>query len=125
MDDPELTTFVIYELGKNRRRSDIVMEVCERTGMDWQAAQKLVYEVAFDNRKNVAARKSPLAIIFGVAFVFGGLALALGSVMATVQGVSLTYQGIPFAGNIAGIGFGTVLIAGGVIGLWDTLKEFM
>jgi hypothetical protein len=34
-EEQELTAFVIRELGKHRRRRDIVMDVCERTGMDW------------------------------------------------------------------------------------------
>ena len=125
MDEKVIAEFIVRELGKHRRRSDIVMEVCERTGMDWQDAQKLVYQVAFENRKSVAARQSPLAIIFGVAFVLGGLVLALVSAIATVQGISIHYQGIPYAGNIAGVGFGVLLIAGGVIGLWDTIKSFL
>jgi len=125
MDKQEMTDFVIRELGKHRRRSDIVMEVCERTGMDWQAAQKFVYQVAFESRQRVAARQSPLAIIFGAALVLGGLLLALGGAVTTVQGNSISYWGIPYAGNIAGVGFGIVLIAGGVIGLWDTIKTFM
>ena len=125
MDDPELTAFVIRELGKHRRRSDIVMEVCELNGMDWQAAQKFVYQVAFYNRKSVTARQSPLAIISGAAFVFGGLLLALGSAVAAIQGNNIHYQGIPYLGNVAGIGFGILLSAGGVIGLWDTIKKFI
>ena len=125
MDDQELTDYVIRELGKSRRRSDVVMEVCERTGMDWQAAQKFVYQVAFENRKSVAARQSPIVLITGVGFVLGGLILALGSAVITVQGISIHYQGVPYAGNIAGIGFGILLIAGGVLGLWDTIKTFM
>ncbi|GAB4580921.1 MAG: hypothetical protein Fur0022_36650 [Anaerolineales bacterium] len=125
MDDEELTDYVICELGKLRRKSDVVMEVCERTGMEWQAAQKFVYQVEFDNRKKVAARQSPLAIIFGVGFVLGGLILALVSLVATLQGINLHYQGIPYVGNLAGVGFGVVLIAGGVIGLWETIQKFL
>jgi len=125
MDDQELTEFVIRELGKHRRRSDVVTDVCERTGMDWPVAQKFVYQIEFKNRKQVAARQSPLAIIFGVSFILGGLALALASAIATLQGISFHYQGIPYVGNAAGIGFGIVLLAGGVIGLWDTIKNFL
>lgn len=125
MNQEELTDFVVRELGKQRRHSDVVMDVCERTGMDWKTAQKFVYQVAFDNRKRVAARQSPLAIIFGIAFVVGGLALALISVIATIQGISIHYRGVPYVGNILGVGFGVLLLAGGVIGLWDTIQQFM
>lgn len=125
MKDQELQNFIVRELGKSRRRSDVVMDVCERTGMDWQEAQKFVYQVAMDNHKKVAARKSPLAVIFGVSFVVGGFAIALISLIATIQGISIDYRGVPYVGNLGGIGFGLLLLAGGVIGLWDTLKQFM
>ncbi|NUM44621.1 MAG: hypothetical protein HUU38_07925 [Anaerolineales bacterium] len=125
MDEQALTDFVIRELGKHRRRSDVVMDVCERTGMDWPTAQKFVYQVEFDNRKVVAARQSPLAVIFGAAFVLGGFALALVSVIATAQGISIHYRGIPYVGNMAGLVFGVLLIAGGVLGLWETIRKFM
>ena len=124
-EERELTTFVIRELGKHRRRSDIVMDVCERTGMEWPAAQRLVYQIAFDHRKKVAARQSPLAIIFGVGFVVGGFALALFSAILILLEINLHYEGISYAGNIAGIGFGVILMAGGIIGLWDTIQQLM
>lgn len=125
MDKEEMTQFVIRELGKHRRRSDIVMDICEQTGMDWQAAQRFVYQVGYDARKSIAARQSPLAIIFGIAFIAGGLGMALIGIIATARGLSLHYQGIPYAGNIGGVFFGMNLIAGGVIGLWDTIKTWM
>lgn len=125
MKDQELHNFVVRELGKGRRRSDVTMDVCERTGMDWQTAQKFVYQVAFERRKEVAARQSPLAIIFGVSFIVGGLGMALLSVFATLQGLVISYQGVPYVGNISGVVLGMLLIAGGVIGLWDTIKQFM
>jgi hypothetical protein len=81
--------------------------------------------VAFENQKHVAARQSPLAVIFGVAFVLGGLALALGGTVLIAQGVGVNDEGIPYSGNIAAVVFGIVLIAGGVIGLWETIKKFM
>lgn len=125
MQEQELHDFVVRELGKSRRRSDVVMEVCERTGMNWQEAQKFVYQVAFDKRKEVAARQSPLAIIFGIGFVVGGFAMVVLTLIATVQGISIDYRGVPYVGNLGGLGFGLLLISGGVIGLWDTLKQFM
>ena len=123
MNHEQLTQYVIRELGKHRRRSDVVMDVCERTGMDWPAAQKFVYSVEFDNRQKVAVRQSPLAIIFGVSFLLGGFALVLMSVFATLQGYSLTYRGVPYSGNITGVITGILLIAGGVIGLWETIQK--
>ncbi|HNB50857.1 MAG TPA: hypothetical protein PK530_02890 [Anaerolineales bacterium] len=123
MNHKQLTQYIIRELGKQRRRSDVVMDVCERTGMDWPAAQKLVYQVEFDNRQKVAIRQSPLAIIFGVSFVAGGLGLVLLCVFATLLGYSITYRGVPYVGNVAGIIVGILLIAGGVIGLWDTIQK--
>jgi hypothetical protein len=125
MDQQTLTDYVIRELGKSRRRSDVVMDVCERTGMNWQAAQKFVYQVEFENRKKVVVRQSPLAIIFGVSFVVGGLAVALLSGFVALQGVNIPYGGIPYGGNVAGLILGALLIAGGVIGLWETLQKFL
>ncbi len=124
MEHEQIAQFVVEELGKHRRRSDVVMEVCERTGWDWPRAQKFVYQVAYERRKAVAARQSPLVIVFGVTFVIGGLLLALLSALTALTGISIDVEGVPFLGNVMGVGIGIVLIAGGAIGLWQKIKTF-
>lgn len=125
MDEQELTDFVIREIGRHRRHSDVVAEVCERAGMEWREAQKFVYQVAYDHRKRVAARQSPLVLIIGGAFVVGGLGLALGGAVVTIRGVNLYYEGIPYVGNVLGVGLGILLVAGGALGLWEEIKKFL
>ena len=73
--DPELEKSVLQALMRNTKTSDIVMMVCEQTGMDWSQAQRLVARVASQNRKKVASRQNLMPLILSALALLAGLAL--------------------------------------------------
>ncbi len=65
-DQARLEKAILAALSKQRRQSDVVMMVCERTGMSWDQSQRLVAEVSMKNRKSLKStpRSGPDIAIF-------------------------------------------------------------
>ena len=63
---PELEKFILDQLGKNKKVSDVVLLVVEKTGMEYRAAQRLVSRVGARNAKKVAAKQNCVIIPLGV-----------------------------------------------------------
>ena len=79
LNTPKTVKYVIAEFARHRKRSDIVMSLCERTGADWQEAQRFVAQVSAENHTRINARKNILIIPMGIGAVVLGLLLTLGA----------------------------------------------
>jgi hypothetical protein len=55
MNNEELTSLIIKELGKHRERQDIVSKICEQSTLSWGEAERLVAEVEGQNKRKIAA----------------------------------------------------------------------
>jgi uncharacterized membrane protein len=86
MNNPDITQYVITELGKHRNPNDIVMEVCERSGMKWSDAQQFMQRVQSEYRSEITGRQNPLLIVMGVTAVIAGLAVSIGVIAVTFIG---------------------------------------
>jgi hypothetical protein len=137
--DPKLEKFILDALGSNKKHSDIVMAVCERAGLDWPEAQRLVGRVETMNRKQVAARRNRMLIPLSIIAILIGLALTAAGLeqfaayQAVFQGlVDEGAQGVIDAGLpedayrpdylIGYILTGLALAVGGGVGLFKSLK---
>jgi len=77
--DPQVEKFVLQMLAKNRKSSDMVLAVCERTGLDWNDAQRLVARITTKNQKKLKTKQNRLPMILSViAVVVGALLLFAG-----------------------------------------------
>lgn len=74
-DQARLEKAILAALSKQRRQSDVVMMVCERTGMSWGQAQRLVTDVSLKNRKKLNQRQGLVQILLSLLAVLAGLAL--------------------------------------------------
>jgi len=124
MTDEEIADYIVTQIGKHRQRSDIAIEVCELTGMDYREAQKLVYQVAYEKRKAIAARQSPLMVIFGVGFLLVGVVLLFIYLVLPLIAVASGTNYIPRPSSIYYIGMGFALVFAGILGLWQTIRQF-
>lgn len=79
-DAEALEAQILQALRKDRRRSDIVMEVCETTGMSWDRAKRLVSQVATTNRKHLVSRQNMLIIPLTIIALLAGFTLIVASV---------------------------------------------
>ena len=125
MQKEEITAFVVDELGKHHSRNEIIRRLCERTGMMWPDAEKLVRQIEADHGQDIRARQSPLLVALSVAIFIGGLGLIL---YCAVYFINLARfdtipnpRGIVYA--IGALFTGIGMIAGAVIGLWRTIQE--
>ncbi len=86
----ELEEMIFKALSKNQRHSDIVMEVCEMTGMSWNQAQRLVAQVSTKNRRQLISRQNMVIIPLAALALLAGLALIYASAS---EGLELARMG--------------------------------
>ena len=128
MQKEEITAFVVEELGKHHSRNEIIRRLCERTGMMWPDAEKLVRQTEADHGQDIRARQSPLLIALGIALFIVGIGLILycavyfiGFTQGDAWTVTRRGRGAIYA--IGALFTGIGMIAGAVIGLWRTIQE--
>jgi hypothetical protein len=85
-DQLEQEELILRELSRQRKRSDVVLSVCQETGMDWNQAQKLVARVAARNQKKLVKKQnmvviplSVIALIIGLILIVAGVSEAISS----------------------------------------------
>lgn len=119
MNRPDITASVVGQLKNRRRHDDIILEVCERTGMQWSDAQQFVQRVYAEHQGEITGHQNRLLSVVGITTTVGGVAIALGIVLATLDGWVIYFLRlpIPYLGNLLIFGVGILTAAGGVMGL--------
>ena len=128
MQKEEITAFVISELGKHHNRNEIIRSLCERTGMMWSDAEKLVRQVESDHSHEIRAKQSPLLVALAVVIFIAGIGLIfycgayfIGLTGEDGAGVARSGRGAIYA--IGALFTGITMIGGAVFGLRKTLQE--
>lgn len=135
-EDPQLQKLVLKELGKDAKQSDVVMMVCEQTGLDWRDAQRLVARIAAQHRHKLMAKQNMIIIPLSLMALLAGILLtiagaeelfAFGNALLGLQ-TSQNPTGLPPTQEfmrsapwavLTGLG----LILGGVAGLANVIKR--
>jgi hypothetical protein len=119
----ELTTFIIKELGKQRSRQDIIQKVCERGGLHWKEAERLIALVEAQHKRTIATRQTPLLLFLSIGTLLIGLGLLafnmqilLAFFQKDVLGQILSLQSNYY--RIVGLVTGLGMTVGGMVGLW-------
>jgi hypothetical protein len=119
----ELTTFIIKELGKQRSRQDVIQKVCERGGLHWKDAERLIALVETQHKRTIAKRQSPLLLFLSIGTLLIGLGLLafnmqilLAFFQRDVLGQILSLQSSYY--RIIGLVTGLGMTVGGMVGLW-------
>lgn len=74
--DPQLEKFILSRLSSRQRNSsDLILAVCERAGVDWIEAQRMVGYVESRNRRRIVTRRNLFMIPFSLLATLAGLAL--------------------------------------------------
>lgn len=130
MNHEELTSLIIKELGRHHDPKEITRKVCEESTLNWNEAQRLVDEVATQNKRQIAARQSPLLLVLSVATLLAGIGLLAYGIRfffivsheSTVMQVLSLRSGYYILGELAtGVG----MISGGLFGAWKTLANLL
>ncbi len=125
MDPAGVSESVVRDLARHRGRNDIIMDVCNSTGMDWKQAEAFVGQVEQANRQRIAGRQAPLLLVLAAIGIIGGLSDAIGIAYATMSGSIMFFPGvpIPYSGNVVYFGLGVLAIGGGLLGAVRLARE--
>jgi hypothetical protein len=78
--DEKLHEYILSRLSGDAPEDDIILSICEHTGLDWQSVRALVDEVKADHEPEIEMRRFPLMGLVSIVFVALGLILAFGPV---------------------------------------------
>jgi len=134
--NPKVEKFVLQMLSKNRKTSDTVLAVCERTGLDWKDGQRLVAHIAAKNQKTLKTKQNRLpmilsivAIIAGALLLFGGISESF-TIYSVVRMAQSTEEMVVTAASqeflrraFWSLITGSVLLIGGAVGLFISLRS--
>lgn len=81
----EMTTKILDDLAGARDVNDIVLEVCEKTGLHWEEVETHVHHLAAQNENEIALSQSPLLTLLALVTFGGGIAIIFSSAEQTVQ----------------------------------------
>jgi hypothetical protein len=119
----ELTAFIIKELSKHRDRRDIIQRICEREGLNWKDAERLITLVEANHRRTIATRQTPLLLFLSIGTLLLGIGLLafnmqvlLAFFQKDVLGQLLSLQSSYY--QVLGLITGLGMTVGGLVGLW-------
>ena len=123
MDRAKLTEIVIKSLSRHRSRNDILLYICQATGLNWTEAKRFLHQVEVNQREKIAARRRPVMVVMAIAGIIGGLIVAVGIVIATLDGWIIFFLSlpVPYLGNIVYFMLGILTLVGGFLGLQSAL----
>jgi ABC-type xylose transport system permease subunit len=122
MDNAEITQYIVDNLKNNRDENDIIMTICESTGMDWSQAEALMKDVRSENSIEIETPNNNRIIFLGSVFIFVGIALSVGMVMGTLQGMVIYLHRVPYLGNAFIFGTGVCMAIGGIVGIYKLFR---
>jgi len=135
---PGLKRWVIGSFASHKKANDIIYQLCQQTGWDWNQAKRFVERVAGESQKEIHQRRMPLLLGIGLLFMVSG-ALAFASaypdLLATLsemeppldparvfEYIFLGRSGYLLAAKIVA---GMAMIIGGGVGTWRAVTAAM
>ncbi len=117
MDERE--ELVVKGLAGYRSQNDIIMELCQKYGMQWDEANRFVALVREENRDKISSKQNVFLKAMSIFFMAGGAMLSLGILIATLSGVIIFFLRlpIPYLGNVVFFFLGAAIVVGGARGL--------
>lgn len=119
----ELTTFIINELSKHHNRKDVIRKICERGGITWKDADRLVTLIEAQHQRTIARRQTPLLLFLSIGILLLGIGLLAFNMQILfaffqkdVLGQILSLQSTYY--QILGLITGSGMTLGGLVGLW-------
>jgi hypothetical protein len=136
--DDELEIFILERLEKSMPLNDIVLHVCQRTGMYWPDALELVKQVQAKNSPHLERRKIPWHFALALSTAIGGIGMLIAAVIPFLNffsgpnaipftGVNILFFAINLAPYSSGLLLtGMAMLVGSMVGMrqtWSSLLE--
>lgn len=121
----DLTAFIIKELSKRRTRKDLIHRVCERGGLNWKQAERLITLIEAKHKRTVPVQQAPFLLFLSIGILLLGIGLlgfnlqillAFFQQDALEQILSLQSSSYRVIGLVTGLG----MTLGGLVGLWKS-----
>jgi hypothetical protein len=74
---PELRKWVVGCLSGHKKVNDIIYQLCQRTGWDWNTSRSFVEQITQIDQKEVHKRRLPILVMLGFFILAGGFILAV------------------------------------------------
>ena len=128
MRKEEAINFVIQELGKHTNQNEIIVALCQKTGMAWSQAEQFVQQVQAEHKQAISSRQSPLLVGISVGLILVGLGLIFSNLDYFMGLFNQDAMGLALSARSAVIRIGSILTGlgmavGGGIGLRGVLSE--
>ena len=133
---PGLKRWVVGCFSGHKKVNDIVFQLCQQTGWDWNQAKKFVDQVGRESQKEIHQRRMPLLLGIGLLIMVGG-ATAIASAIPDLQ-TTLSQMQPPLSADriieyiflgrsgyllAAKLVTGMAMVIGGAIGTWRTVMS--
>jgi hypothetical protein len=69
---PDLRKWVVGALSNHKKPNEIIFQLCQRTGWDWNLAKRFVEQVVEMDQKEVHQRRMPLLVGIGILMMVLG-----------------------------------------------------
>jgi hypothetical protein len=141
MDRPDAApaasdAYILQRLAQAADRDDLILEVCQRNGLDWPAAQALVEAIEARNANQIERKKSPLYFLLSLGAFASGLSLGLAYYLDLAKVFRLATgrtAGLPelfsfaflYAYDLPLLIMGVTLAAGGLVGLVKSARSML
>ena len=89
----ELTDKILNDLTDARNMDDIVMEVCEKTGLDWDDVEAYVNNLSAENENKITLAQSPLLVLLALSIFLLGVGIILNELYQAYQTYLSSSQG--------------------------------
>lgn len=86
---PELRKWVVGSLSAHRKPTDIIYQLCQRTGWNWNQAKSFVEQISEFDRKEVHRRRMPLLLGIGLFMLAGGMFFFIPSFIELIDILSM------------------------------------
>ena len=123
MNQQEAIDFVVGELSKYGRREEIILALCRQTGADWEQVEAFVCHIEHQHRRQIAVRSSPIVIVVGAGTIIASLCATAYITILTLTGAMFPLYSIPYLGNLFYLVLGLAMMAGGITGIWKTIRS--
>ena len=135
VDKAQLESYIVRELSKQTKPSDIALYLCEVAGMEYTQAQKLISRTAVQHHKRIISRQNWIIIPLTIIATFAGLVLlSAGAIEAftmrflisrpsalTPEQILQAYDKGPEL--IWAFTTGSILLIGGLVGFVSALRK--
>lgn len=76
MDDPHIEEEIVERLEKVEDKDDIILDLCNRLGLDWKDVEAAVEHVHATNADDITLSQSPFLVLLALVTFIGGVGLA-------------------------------------------------